>query len=141
MGNASTISTRAKRNLASLKIVDQSSGMDTLLVFTNLPDRAAAEQLAQILIERRLAACVNLMAPCRSVYHWQGVTETAEEVPVLIKTTAARYASLQQAIVDMHPYELPEIIAVPVTHGLPAYLSWVADNTGVPAASKVAGAA
>src|ERR1700691_5208319 len=107
------------------KFVDQSSGMDTLLVFTNLPDRAAAEQLAQVLVGRRLAAHVNLMAPCRSVYYWQGGPETAEEVPVLITTTGANYAALQQAIVDMHPYELPEIIAVPVTHGLPAYLAWV----------------
>jgi periplasmic divalent cation tolerance protein len=115
--------------------------MDTLLVFTNLPDRAAAEQLAQVLVERRLAACVNLMAPCRSVYHWQGATETAEEIPLLIKTTGAQYASLQQTIVDMHPYELPEIIAVPVTRALPAYVAWVAQVTGEPPASKAAGVA
>jgi len=114
--------------------------MDTLLVMTNLPDRAAAEQLAQQLVERRLAACVNLMAPCRSVYHWQGAVETADEVPVMIKTTGAQYADLQQAIVDMHPYELPEIIAVPLARGLPAYLEWVAKETGAPPASGAAGA-
>jgi periplasmic divalent cation tolerance protein len=119
--------------------------MDTLLVITNLPDRAAAEQLARVLVERRLAACVNLMASCHSVYHWQGATETADEVPLFIKTTSAQYPALQQAIVDMHPYELPEIIAVPVTHGLPAYLAWVAQVTGGSiasnTASKTAGAA
>lgn len=115
--------------------------MDTLLVITNLPDRTAAERLAQVLIERRLAACVNLMAPCRSVYHWQGAIELAEEIPVFIKTTEAQYAMLQQAIVEMHPYELPEIIAVPVTRGLPAYLDWVAQATGGQLASKAAGVA
>ena len=115
--------------------------MDTLLVFTNFPDRAAAERMAQVLVEGGLAACVNLMASCRSVYHWQGATETAEEVPLVIKTTGAKYLALQQAIVDMHPYELPEIVAVPVTHGLPAYLAWVAEATGGPAASRTAGAA
>jgi periplasmic divalent cation tolerance protein len=109
--------------------------MDTLLVITNLPDRAAAEQLARALVERRLAACVNIMASCRSVYHWQGAIETAEEVPLMIKTTSERYAALQQAIVDMHPYELPEVIAVPLAHGLSAYLDWVAAATGRVASS------
>jgi periplasmic divalent cation tolerance protein len=112
--------------------------MDTLLVITNLPDRTAAEQLARVLVERLLAACVNLMAPCHSVYHWQGAIETADEVPLFIKTTGAQYPALQQAIVDMHPYELPEIIAVPVTHGLPAYLAWVAQVTEVSMASGIA---
>jgi periplasmic divalent cation tolerance protein len=109
--------------------------MDALLVFTHLPDRAAAEQLAHALVERRLAACVNIMAPCRSVYHWQGAIETAEEVPLMIKTTSARYAGLQQAIAELHPYELPEVIAVPLAHGLPAYLDWVAAETGGVASS------
>jgi periplasmic divalent cation tolerance protein len=105
------------------------TGMDTLLVITNLPDRAGAERLAAMLIERRLAACVSVLAPCRSVYHWNGAVETAEEVPLLIKTTAARYAALERAIVDGHPYELPEVIAVPLGRGLPAYLEWVAGET------------
>jgi periplasmic divalent cation tolerance protein len=104
--------------------------VNTLLVITNLPDRTTAEKMARDLVERRLAACVNLLAPCRSVYHWQGAVETADEVPVFIKTTSERYPALQQAILDSHPYELPEIIAVPVTHGLGAYLDWVTQQTG-----------
>lgn len=103
--------------------------MDTLLVLTNLPDAGAARKLADFLVERRVAACVNILAPCRSVYRWQGRVEDAEEVPLLIKTTAARYAELETAIRERHPYELPEIIAVPVSHGLPGYLAWVAAET------------
>ncbi|MDI6749537.1 MAG: divalent-cation tolerance protein CutA [Rhodocyclaceae bacterium] len=100
-----------------------------LLVITNLPDSYSAHALAGALIEARLAACVNILAPCRSVYRWQGKTENAEEVPVLIKTSAARYAALEAAIRARHPYELPEIIAVPIERGLPEYLAWVASET------------
>jgi periplasmic divalent cation tolerance protein len=100
-----------------------------LLVLTNLPDRAAAEKLADMLVERRLAACVNILAPCRSVYRWKAVLQHDEEHPLLIKTSAARYAALEQAIRAGHPYELPEIIAVPIERGLPAYLDWVAGET------------
>ncbi|MCX8018224.1 MAG: divalent-cation tolerance protein CutA [Rhodocyclaceae bacterium] len=103
--------------------------MDALLVLTNLPDETSARDLAARLIELRLAACVNLLAPCRSVYRWQGKLEEASEVPLFIKTTAARYAELEAAIRAQHPYELPEIIAVPIANGLPAYLDWVAAET------------
>jgi periplasmic divalent cation tolerance protein len=100
--------------------------MGTLLVLTNLPDRAAAERLADALIEKRVAACVNILAPCRSVYRWKGEVQREEEHPMLIKTAAERYAALEAAIRATHPYELPEIIAVPIERGLPAYLDWVA---------------
>ena len=100
-----------------------------LLVLTNLPERAAAERLAGLLVEKRLAACVNILAPCRSVYRWQGAVRHDEEHPMLIKTTAERYPALEQALRSGHPYELPEIIAVPIEHGLPAYLQWVAAET------------
>lgn len=103
--------------------------MDVLLVFTNLPDQASAQALAADLIEQRLAACVSILSPCHSVYRWQGKIETAEEVPLLIKTSVHRYAALEQAIRAQHPYELPEIVAVPVNAGLPAYLSWVSAET------------
>ena len=96
-----------------------------LLVLTNLPDRAAAERLADLLVERKLAACVNILAPCRSVYRWKGAVQRDEEHPMLIKTTAERYPALEQALREGHPYELPEIIAVPIERGLPAYLDWV----------------
>jgi periplasmic divalent cation tolerance protein len=115
--------------------------MDTLLVITHAPDQAVAQSLAEALVTRRLAACVNMLAPVRSVYHWQGALETAQEVPLLIKTTSAQYASVQQAIVELHPYELPEVIAVPIVRGLPAYLDWVAAETGGGSASGITGRA
>jgi len=100
-----------------------------LLVLTNLPDAAHAQTLAAALVEARLAACVNILSPCTSVYRWQGAVETTTEVPLLIKTTPARYAELEAAIRAHHPYELPEIVSVPVTQGLPAYIDWVAAET------------
>jgi periplasmic divalent cation tolerance protein len=103
--------------------------MSTLLVLTNLPDRAAAERLAGLLIEKRLAACVNILAPCRSVYRWKDAVQHDEEHPMLIKTTAERYPEMERALRAGHPYELPEIIAVPIERGLPAYLDWVAAET------------
>ncbi len=103
--------------------------MSVLLVVTNLPDRAAAERLADILVERKLAACVNILAPCRSVYRWKDAIQRDEEHPMLIKTTAERYPLLEQAIRAEHPYELPEVIAVPLEGGLPEYLQWVAAET------------
>lgn len=100
--------------------------MTALLVITNLPDRGAAQRLADGLVAARLAACVNILAPCRSVYRWKGEVQQDEEHPLLIKTTTERYAALEAAIRAGHPYELPEIIAVPIERGLPAYLDWVA---------------
>ena len=104
--------------------------MSVLLVLTNLPDRPAAEKLAQTLVGERLAACVSILAPCRSVYRWNGVVQSEEEIPVLAKTTSERYAALEAAIRSNHPYELPEIVAVPIRGGLPGYLAWVAAETG-----------
>lgn len=100
-----------------------------LLVFTNLPDLSQAEALASTLIEAQLAACVNILAPCRSVYRWNDAIEQTEEIPVLIKTTNAAYPALEAAIRAQHPYELPEIIAIPVARGLPDYLAWVTAET------------
>jgi periplasmic divalent cation tolerance protein len=103
--------------------------MSALLVMTNLPDRPAAERLAERLIVERVAACVNILAPCRSVYRWQGSIERAEEHPLLIKTTAERYDALEKAIRAAHPYELPEVVAVPIERGLAPYLDWVESET------------
>lgn len=105
---------------------------DTLLVFTNLPDTAAAVRLARELVERRLAACVNVLNGCTSIYRWRGAVEQADEVPVLLKTRAARYAEVEAAIRELHPYEIPEVVAVPVGRGLPEYLEWVAEETAIP---------
>ena len=106
--------------------------MSALLVITNLPDRAAAQTLADALLAQQVAACVNILAPCRSVYRWKGVVQQDDEHPVLIKTTRERYPALEAAIRAVHPYELPEIIAVPIERGLPAYLDWVAAETSPP---------
>ncbi len=108
---------------------------ETLLVLTNLPDAQAAAKLAAHLVGAQLAACVNILAPCRSIYRWHGATEEATEVPLLAKTTAARYPALEAAIRQRHPYELPEIVAVPIARGLPDYLAWVAAETAPPAPS------
>ncbi|ATE61553.1 divalent-cation tolerance protein CutA [Thauera sinica] len=99
---------------------------DVLIVLTNLPDEAAAHALAERLVRERRAACVNVLAPCRSVYRWQGAVEHAQETPLLIKTTRTGYAALEAAILAHHPYELPEIVAVPVQQGFAPYLAWVA---------------
>lgn len=103
--------------------------MNMLLVLTNLPDRATAETMAAMLVEERLAACVTILQSSRSVYRWKSAVEAADEVPLLIKTTEARYQALEDAIRARHPYELPEIIAVPVVSGLPDYLAWVSAET------------
>ena len=103
--------------------------MSTLLVLTNLPDRETAERLAGALVEQRVAACVNILAPCKSVYRWKDAVQHDDEHPVLIKTTTERYPALEAAIRAAHPYELPEIIAVPIERGLPAYLAWVDAET------------
>ncbi|MGQ0525655.1 MAG: divalent-cation tolerance protein CutA [Betaproteobacteria bacterium] len=102
---------------------------DTLMVFTNLPDRASAAQLARTLVEKRLAACVNVLGEIASVYRWKGEIVSETEVAVLIKTRSAAYAALEACIKALHPYDIPEIVAVPVAGGLPAYLEWVMHET------------
>jgi len=103
--------------------------MNMLLVMTNLPDQSSAEMLAAALIEDRLAACVTILQPCRSVYRWKGAIESTDEIPLMIKTTEARYPELENAIRKQHPYAIPEIIALPVASGLQGYLAWVEAET------------
>ena len=103
--------------------------VDKLLIYCTCPDREHADRIAGHLVSERLAACVTIMAPTVSVYTWQGKLETAEEHLLLIKTSQSRYAELEQAILSVHPYELPEIIAVPIEQGLPAYLHWIDECT------------
>ena len=103
--------------------------MESILVITNFPDRASALALAQKLVDERLAACVNVLADCTSVYRWQEKIENASEVPVFIKTLAQHYPRVEQAVKAMHPYELPKIITVPISNGLPAYMQWMAAET------------
>lgn len=103
--------------------------MKPLLVLTNLPDVASAEKLARALIESRAAACVNVLPAARSIYRWQGAVETADEIPLMIKTTTVNYPRVEDLVRALHPYELPELIAIPITQGLPAYLDWLATET------------
>lgn len=103
--------------------------MEPLLVLTNVPDGATAEKLARALVDNRAAACVNVLTACRSIYRWQGAVETAGEVPLLIKTTRAAYPRVEETVRAHHPYAVPELIAVPITQGLPAYLGWLAQET------------
>ncbi len=98
---------------------------EELLVITTFPDSAGAEQLAASLVHDGLAACVNIGPPVTSVYRWEGRTERATEIMLTIKTSRARYPRLEHAIVEGHPYELPEVIAVPITEGLDEYLAWI----------------
>jgi periplasmic divalent cation tolerance protein len=100
-----------------------------LLVMTNLPDAASAHAMARRLVDQKLAACVNCLPGVKSIYRWQGSREEAEEVTLLIKTVAAHYAELEAVIKASHPYHVPEIIALPLAGGLPAYLAWVAQET------------
>ena len=103
--------------------------METLLVLTNCPDEEVANTIALAVVEERLAACVNILPRVQSIYRWQGRVESATEIPLFIKSTAASYPALESVIRRHHPYDVPEIIAVPVTQGLPAYLNWVAAET------------
>jgi periplasmic divalent cation tolerance protein len=106
--------------------------MQTLLVLTNCPDEESANAIALALVEERLAACVNILPRVQSIYRWEGAVESATEIPLLIKATAANYSALETAIRDRHPYTVPEIIALPVERGLPAYLDWIASETTQP---------
>lgn len=95
------------------------------LVLTTCPDAKCAGDLANALVGEKLAACVSILPPMQSVYPWQGRIESASEQLLLIKSTADRYPAIQDRIRELHPYELPEIIAVPIVDGLPEYLAWL----------------
>lgn len=110
-----------------------SNDSGSLLVLSNVPDQQTADKIAHALVQRGLAACVNQLAPCISTYRWQGKIEQAEEIPLLIKTTAARYAELEACIQALHPYELPEIIQVSISGGSAAYLNWLGQETSLQA--------
>jgi periplasmic divalent cation tolerance protein len=100
-----------------------------ILVLTNVPDSECAQLIARTLVEARLAACVNLLPAVQSIYRWQGQIEEATEITLLIKTTSQQVDSLQKAIVKLHPYDVPEIIATPIVAGYAPYLQWIATET------------
>ena len=98
---------------------------DYQLVLTTCPDAEVAERLAQVLVQERLAACINILPVARSVYWWKGRVESAAEQLLIIKSMTDAYGSIQKRIRELHPYELTEVIAVPVVDGLPDYLAWI----------------
>ena len=105
------------------------SKTDVVAVFCTCPDAATARRLAGGLVERRLAACVNVLPEIRSIYLWQGETCDDAEVLMIAKTTLGSYADLQRWLLENHPYDVPEVLALPVAAGSRDYLAWVADET------------
>lgn len=101
---------------------------EVLLVVSTWPDAENARQAGRILVEEQLAACANIVAHIESIYRWEGRIETANEVLMVIKTTVARYPALETRITDLHPYQVPEIVAFPAQTGLAAYCRWVIDS-------------
>lgn len=100
-----------------------------LLIMSNVPDLDTARRIARELVDSRVAACVNILPAVHSVYRWEGKTEEALEITLIVKSTADRYDEVETTIKRLHPYEVPEIIALPIAHGLPAYLQWVVAET------------
>ena len=98
------------------------------IVFSTTGSQEEARRIAQQLVERSLAACVNVLGPIESIYRWQGKVETAGEFLLLIKTTAERFPDVRDALVALHSYEIPECIAIDVADGSAPYLAWLADS-------------
>jgi periplasmic divalent cation tolerance protein len=105
-------------------------GTEILLAFSTFPDIETARRIAGELVTENFAACANIIPSIESIYRWHGNLESGAETLVLFKTTATGSAAFQEKLKSLHPYEVPEIIFVPVTAGLPDYLRWVADNSG-----------
>ncbi|MBE2211966.1 MAG: divalent-cation tolerance protein CutA [Xanthomonadaceae bacterium] len=103
--------------------------MSVLICLTTCPDRDTADRIASALVEERLAACVNCLPGIHSTYRWQGAVHRDDELLLLIKTTRDRMDALRTRLVTLHPYELPELLAVESADGLPAYLDWVREQT------------
>ena len=110
-------------------IVFMEKGTDKILVLTTCPGSITAKQISQDLVANRLAACVNILPGIQSYFRWGNKVDFADEFLLIIKTTADLYKEVEKSINQLHPHELPEIIAVPIEAGLPEYLSWIKDNT------------
>lgn len=102
---------------------------DPIVILCTCPDTASAGQLAKILVSEKLAACVNVLPQVTSYYVWDGQQEEGQEVQLIIKSRRTLYGVLQQRIQELHPYDVPEIIALPIVAGLPTYLQWVQEQT------------
>ena len=99
-----------------------------LIALSTFSDAASARQIAEQLVKGRLAACANILPPMQSIYRWQGKVEKADEVLVVFKLSEERQAEFQEKLRSIHPYDVPEIIFIPVTSGLPEYLKWVSES-------------
>ncbi|MEO0444631.1 MAG: divalent-cation tolerance protein CutA [Verrucomicrobiota bacterium] len=110
-----------------------SSSDSVALVLTTFPDLDQARQIGTKLVERQLIACITLLPPALSIYQWKETLEQNEEVPALLKTTRAAISPLQNDLLSLHPYEVPEFLVIPVEGGLPSYLSWVRAQVNVSA--------
>jgi periplasmic divalent cation tolerance protein len=102
---------------------------ELLLVLSTAPDRERAEQIGRALVEERLVACVNLVPGLRSIYRWGEKLQAEGEVLLLMKTSRTRFPQLAERFPGLHPYEVPELLALPISHGLAAYCRWVHDET------------
>ena len=102
---------------------------EVLLAFSTFPDIETARRIARELVTEKFAACANIIPSVESIYRWQGKIEQGSETLVLFKTTAARSAPFQEKLKSLHPYDVPEIIFLPLTAGLPEYLCWVVENS------------
>jgi periplasmic divalent cation tolerance protein len=101
---------------------------EALLVLCTFPDPDTAARIARQLVDQKCAACANLLPAVESIYWWEGKVENAQETLVLFKTSRASYPALEATLRELHPYDVPEIIALPIEQGLPKYLSWVSEN-------------
>jgi periplasmic divalent cation tolerance protein len=101
---------------------------DCCQVTTTVDSRASADRIARTLVEERLAACAQVVGPVHSTYWWQGRVESADEWYCHLKTTLARLPELQARLRALHPYDVPELIALPIAAGLPAYLAWIEES-------------
>jgi periplasmic divalent cation tolerance protein len=108
--------------------MEQFSTNDVLVVLTTWPDVEKARAAGHTLVEEKLVACANIVPVIESIYRWQGRIETSAEALMILKTPASHYRDLETRIRELHTYEVPEIIAFPVAHGLPPYLQWVEDS-------------
>lgn len=108
---------------------------DCLLVFTTFPNSEIAQKLGTELVEKQLAACVNLLSPATSIYAWQGKIEMEPEIPAILKTTRTAFPKLEAELRELHPYEVPEIVGLPIEVGSAPYLAWIREQvlkTGEP---------
>ncbi|EOD54738.1 divalent-cation tolerance protein CutA [Aeromonas molluscorum 848] len=100
-----------------------------MLLLCTCPSQASADLISEQLLERRLAACINQLAPVRSVYRWQGKIERASEIQLIIKSRISLFADIEQRILALHPYETPELLMLPITGGHTPYLAWLMEET------------